>query len=145
MALTPELFDGSASEEATQDVVITDAQPEPSKTWRLDYENKRIRRKIDGDDALLQYIQKALDTARNRFVIYDGTYGSELDDLIGQDLTADLMNTEIPRLVTEALIYDDRIEDITNIEITRGPDGVVYVSFTVIKTEGGFLDAEVNI
>src|SRR5690625_4377760 len=115
MALTPQGFE--VEEQSEADVFLTDEQAEPSKTWRLDFENGRIRGFIDEERAIRQYIQKALLTARNRFIIYDDQYGSELEDLIGQQLTTELIETEIPRLVREAIIYDDRIEDVSNIVI----------------------------
>lgn len=143
MALTPVTF--NLDEELAEDIVIIEALPKSSKTWALDFVNKRIGGRIDGDDALRQYVHKALITARNRFLIYDDTYGSELEDLIGQDLTPDLLETEIPRVVTEALIYDDRIADISDIEITRDSSDKLYVTFTVVKTDGGSIEAEVSI
>src|SRR5690606_29455088 len=104
MALTPETFE--VDEETTQDVEVVDTHPEPSKTWRLNYATGRIGGFIDGDEALRQYIRKAIATARNRYIIYNDEYGSELEDLIGLDLTTQIIETEIPRLVRESIEYD---------------------------------------
>lgn len=133
MALTPQGFE--VDEEVTEDVVITESQPAPSKTWRLDFENGRIRGFIDNERAIRQYVRKALLTARNRFIIYDDQYGSELESLIGQQLTTALIETEIPRLVREAIVYDDRIDNVTNISVERMNDDVL-VTLTVELVSG---------
>lgn len=118
-------------------VVTTDeiATVEPSKTYRLSYESNEISGLIDGEEALRQFIVKAITTARFRFLIYDEQYGSELDELIGADVSLELLQMEIPRVITEALIYDDRVADVTDFEVTRDGDKL-FVSFRVITSEG---------
>lgn len=134
MALTPETFD--IDEEVVQDVEVVDSQPEPSKTWRIDFANGRIGGFIDGEESIRQYIRKAIATARNRYIIYDGDYGSELEDLIGQSLTTELMESEIPRLVYEAIAYDDRIEEVVIDAVERlGSDVHVLVTVTTVLGE----------
>ncbi|KQL18863.1 DUF2634 domain-containing protein [Cytobacillus solani] len=108
---------------------------EPSKTYRLSYESNEISGLIDGEEALRQFIIKAITTARFRFLIYDEQYGSELDELIGADVSLELLQMEIPRVITEALIYDDRVADVTDFEVTRDGDKL-FVSFRVVTTEG---------
>lgn len=142
MALTPETFD--VDDEIAQDVEIVDTQPEPSKTWRLDFANGRIGGLIDGDESIRQYIRKAIATARNRYIIYDGDYGSELEDLIGQSLTTELMESELPRLIYEAIAYDDRIEDVAINEVRR-LESDVHVFVTVTTVLGEQITEEVAI
>jgi phage baseplate assembly protein W len=121
-----------------------EAQPEPSKTYRLDLESGEIGGLVDGDEALRQFIAKAIRTARFRFLIYDDDYGSELEDLIGEDVTPELLESEIPRVITEALIYDDRVAEVADFRIVRDGDKVT-VSFTVIQTNGEEISEEVAI
>jgi hypothetical protein len=128
-------------EEQTETTVVT---PEPTKTYKLDFENGVIGDFIDGDDALRQFIVKAIHTARFRYLIYDDQYGSELEDLIGADVTDAFLNEEIPRVIREALIYDDRIADVRDFVVRRESDRV-YVEFTVVKTDGDTLTEEVAI
>ncbi|WP_010495090.1 DUF2634 domain-containing protein [Paenibacillus elgii] len=109
--------------------------PAPSKTYALDFETGEISGLIDGPDAIRQFIRKAIATARFRFLIYDAQYGCELEDLIGQDVPMPLLQAEIPRVIREALIYDDRIADVGNFVIRREADAL-YVSFDVQTTEG---------
>lgn len=142
MALTPETFNEELDE--VTDVIITDSQPEPSRTWRLDFESGRIGGFIDGDEAIRQYIRKAIQTARNRYLIYDGDYGSELEDLLGRSVTPDLLDVELPRLVRESIEYDDRIASVTNIEVERIKDAL-YVSVTVETVLGEELTEEVTL
>jgi Protein of unknown function (DUF2634). len=122
----------------------TPPTPEPSLTYRLDYENGTIGGFIDGDEALRQFVIKAIQTARFRYLIYDDQYGSELEDLIGADVTDAFLNEEVPRVIREALIYDDRIADVRDFAVRREGDGV-FVEFTVVKTDGDTLTEEVTI
>lgn len=109
--------------------------PRPSKTYALDFETGDVGSIIDGPDAIRQFIRKAIATARFRFLIYDAQYGCELEDLIGQDVPLPLLQAEIPRVIREALVYDDRIADVGNFVIRREADAL-YVSFDVQTTEG---------
>lgn len=142
MALTPINFATDTEEVQT----VSTTQPvQPSKTWRMDLESGRIDGFIDDKDAVRQYIKKALMTARNRYLIYDEFYGEEIRDLIGHGLTPTLMDVEIPRLVREAIQYDDRIDAIPNVEVTRfGSDGIL-VAVTVELVDGDLLTEEVAI
>jgi phage baseplate assembly protein W len=137
MALSPL----QPAEEQNEVVATT---PEPSLTYRLDFTNGAIGGLIDDDDALRQFIIKAIKTARFRYLIYDDQYGSELEDLIGADVTEAFLKEEIPRVIREALIYDDRIADVRDFIITRKGDEV-YIEFTVEKTDGDTLTEEVTI
>lgn len=128
-------------EEQTGTTAVT---PEPTKTYKLDFENGVIGDFIDDDEALRQFIVKAIRTARFRYLIYDDEYGSELEDLIGADVTEAFLNEEIPRVIREALIYDDRIADVRDFAVRREGDGV-FVEFTVVKTDGDTLTEEVTI
>jgi phage baseplate assembly protein W len=135
MALSPLQPQEERSEVVTQ-------PPEPSLTYKLDETNGTISELIDGDEAIQQFIAKAIRTARFRYLIYDDDYGSELEDLIGEDVTDAFLNEEIPRVIREALIYDDRIADVRDFIITRKGDEV-YIEFTVEKTDGGTLEVTI--
>ena len=81
----------------------------PTKTWKMCLRTQRIVESINDEEALEQFVFKALRTARYRYRIFDGEYGSEIISLIGSNLTKELVEAEIPRKVEDALIYDDRI------------------------------------
>lgn len=101
-----------------------EAPTEPSKTFRLDLSANRIGNLTDQIEALKQAIAKAILTPRSRHIIYDDNYGCELWDLIGADVTTAYIDAEIPRMVREAIIYDDRINNVTTVEITRDGDAI---------------------
>lgn len=146
MSLTPIEYEILAEEEDALDL-DTDALPEieTSRTWRMDLENGRLRTFIDNEEAIRQYIRKALMTSRNRYLIYDDTYGEELRDLIGQNLTQDLMNVEIPRVVREAIEGDDRIQEVSDVTVTQYNSDGVLIEVSVITVAGLYITEEVTV
>lgn len=146
MSLTPIEYEILAEEEDALDL-DADTLPviESSRTWRMDLENGRLRTFIDDEDAIRQYIRKALMTSRNRYLIYDDTYGEELRDLIGQNLTQDLMNVEIPRVVREAIEGDDRIQEVSDVTVTQYNSDGVLIEVTVITVTGLFIAEGVTV
>ena len=121
-------------------------QVQPSRTYALNFDTGEVGGIIDGEAAIRQAIRKAIMTARFRYLIYgyEHLYGCELEDLIGQDLPIELLNAEVPRLISEALLVDDRIEDVYNFTIERKGDGL-YVSFFVDTMDGGTISEEVTV
>jgi phage baseplate assembly protein W len=119
------------------------AVPLPSKTYALDLGAEEIGGVIDGIDAVKQFIRKAIATARFRFMIYSADYGSEIDALIGQDVPDALLQAEIPRVIIDALIYDDRILGVSGFIIERVADGL-YVTFAVDSIYGA-VNGEVTL
>lgn len=118
-----------------EDEDISRDEIQPTKTFRLDRNNGRIVGQIDEVEALEQFIMKALRTARNRYLIYDDQYGNELEDFIGQDKSLSLAVSEIPRLIREALIYDDRIYNVLS-TVTEVQGDKVYVDVKVDSVYG---------
>ncbi|MEK3995454.1 DUF2634 domain-containing protein [Psychrobacillus sp. FSL K6-2365] len=137
MAIIPQSL-----EEAELEVVEIEVQIEPSLTYSL--LPNSIGGKIDGLEAIRQFIAKAIKTARDRFLIYDDQYGCDLESLIGANVTRELLDEEIPRVITEALIYDDRISDVVDFVITN-EDDKVFVSFTVLLVNGEQVESEVEL
>lgn len=115
----------------------------PSKTYAINFTTGDIGGEVDGLEAIKQYVVKAIKTARFRFPIYDTDYGSEIDDLIGQDVSIALLETEIPRVIEEAILYDDRVISVYDFELTREGDRL-YVSFYV-ETAESTIPMEVTI
>jgi phage baseplate assembly protein W len=127
-----------------EDELTNETVQKPSLTYLLDLENGTLsRQKIDGETAIRQFIQKTIKTARFRYLIYGDEYGCELEELIGQDVTLELLEQEVPRVITEALIYDDRISDVGDFVIVR-TGGTVHISFTVTTVTGQTLIEEVS-
>lgn len=114
----------------TEELAEEQTDEQPLKTYGLDFDNGVIGGTIDGMTAIRQFVMKAIKTARFRFAIYDDDYGCEIDDLIGSDVPFELLETEVPRVIEEALIYDDRINDVYDFELTREGDRL-FVSFFI--------------
>ncbi|WP_334075459.1 DUF2634 domain-containing protein [Paenibacillus sp. A14] len=116
----------------------------PSRTYLLDFESGQVKEKIiDGQEAIKQSIQKAILTARYRYLIYNSQYGCEIETLLGQDISPQLLHSEITRVITEALKEDDRIQAVEQFQIERESDKL-FVTFTVITAEGA-IEQEVSI
>lgn len=120
--------------------VVADYEDElaPSKTYRLDPENKRITGFIDGVEAIRQYIYKVLSTERASFSIYgteDGiNYGIEKDRFIGKNLS--FITSDIERTIKDALMQDERILGIKDFSIKEPQGDSLEVDFTVVTILG---------
>lgn len=90
---------------------------------------------VEGIEALKVWIQKTIRTARYRFPIYTFQYGCELEEIIGKDIPRAVLESEVRRVIREALIYDDRIADVRDFKLERGRDWLI-VEFTVITALG---------
>ena len=117
------------------DIVIAS---QPSKTWIIDRSTMQVACMDEGLEAVRQAVEIALDVERFRWTIYSANFGSELDELIGQDEA--LITAEIPRLVEGALSQDDRVIQVEDYVFTRtGPDSM-HVSFTVRTVYGNLIE-----
>jgi phage baseplate assembly protein W len=111
----------------------------PSKTYSINFETGDIsRKKIDGLEAIKQFALKAIQTPRFKHWIYSNEFGCEVMDLIGRGFTKAFMESEMERMIEDALIYDERIEQIENFDGAIREDKL-EVSF-IVKTVEGFLE-----
>lgn len=99
----------------------------------LTLNEQNLMRKLDGREALEQSINRVLTTQRYRYTIYDHRYGLEYDDLIGQPY--EYVRAELPRRIAEALLEDDRINEVNNFEISKEADNL-YIQFNVNTVHG---------
>ncbi len=114
-----------------------DTPRETSATFRFDFETNRITNEIiDGLPAIEQFIYLTLRTRRFIHPIFPDDTGEEVHDCVeNPENTLAYKKSEIPRLIEEALIYDDRIERVYGFVITEVEDSL-YVSFEVDTVEG---------
>ncbi|MCP1461951.1 hypothetical protein J3D57_003921 [Bacillus amyloliquefaciens] len=78
----------------------------------------------------------ALYTERYSYSIFSHDIGNELQEFFSDNETTDAYKKmEIPRLIEEALIYDDRISSVTDFEIDKSGNRFI-VSFIVETGEG---------
>lgn len=108
-------------------------ETEPNKTYYLNIENNTITGFCDGIEAIKQAIYKILNTERFDYLIYSWNYGIEFKNLIGEPKT--YVIPELERVITEALLQDDRIEEVTNFEFISEKN-IVNVKFKVITKLG---------
>ena len=110
-------------------------QQQPSLTWKLDLENKRITQMVDGLEAVKQAAFIILETERFAYLIYSFSFGSELQGLIGKSPL--FVQSEVRRLIREALLQDDRITDVRDLTFQSNGDSML-VEFTIVTIFGDF-------
>lgn len=110
----------------------------PTRTYCLNFDNNVIENYCDGVDAIRQAILKALLTRRFTFLIYGSDYGSEIQSLVGKNVSTQFIESDIERLLTEALTSDSRVLSVEDIDFSFSGDEV-NISFSV-KTVLGYLE-----
>lgn len=107
-----------------------------SQTYRLDFATGKISSGvIDDEEALRQYIVKALMTPRDEYAIYTEDYGSELEELIAEQEGPDYILAEAPRIIADALENDDRVVSVDDVVVTLDGD-TLNASITVSSIYG---------
>lgn len=106
---------------------------QPSRTYKLHYEDGRIVGYTDGIDAVKQAVFKILQTTRGDHYIYNYDYGFQ--SMLYLDAAA--FQVEMSRQLVEALLQDDRILSVENIVFSFDGDSAL-ITFTVVSTFGTF-------
>ena len=119
------------------------AREKPSLTYALDLDRGRIIGKADGLKATEQAIRKAIITPRWKCLVYDNQYGSELkNEITAKDASRELIETEIPRMVEDALKPDTRVLRVHSFNFSFEEDKC-YISFTAETVYGTTVIEEV--
>lgn len=124
-----------------KDILQIDESTEPSNTFFIDFEKGRISGFVDEREAVKQAIMLILNTERYKFLIYSWNYGVELEELIGTH--PDIVEDEVERLISEALLQDDRITAVYDFEFSRNRD-TLLVNFKVDSIYGD-IDIETEV
>lgn len=96
---------------------VTEAEEQPSLTYRLDLDNGRIVGKVDELEAVNQAIRKAIITPRFKCLIYDNQYGSEIEEaIITKDASPDYIEAVTEGFIKDALRPDTRILSVYDFE-----------------------------
>ncbi|MBS5284779.1 MAG: DUF2634 domain-containing protein [Clostridiales bacterium] len=105
------------------------------REYAYDFENQCLKLKdgntylVEGNEALRIWIYFALGTARYRYMAYDRAFGSEIEEkLIGQPLGDDVTRMEMERYITEVLMCNPYIQELSDFEFEPIPSGI-RVSF----------------
>ena len=115
-------------------------EEQPSKTYKMNLEQMTIGGWIDGVEAVKQSVYKILNTERFDYLVYNWNYGSELNELMGEQIA--FVNSKIEQKITDALLQDERIKKVSNFTFSSSK-GEVIVEFTVITSEGTFMAEKV--
>ncbi|AIZ61305.1 DUF2634 domain-containing protein [Bacillus sp. FSL R5-0432] len=128
MALSPE-------EEIEE--VEEDEEVETSTTYRIDFETGRLTGEtISGIEAIRQFIYMTLRTERYAHPIYSHDIGTEIQELLTDtEATDEYKEMEIPRLLEEALLVDERIDHIEELEVTKQNDSF-HIKLAIVTDEG---------
>ncbi|GLJ00775.1 phage portal protein [Bacillus pumilus] len=128
MALSPE-------EEIEE--IEEDEEVETSTTYRIDFETGRLTGEtISGIEAIRQFIYMTLRTERYAHPIYSHDIGTEIQELLTDtEATDEYKEMEIPRLLEEALLVDERIDHIEELEVTKQNESF-HVKLAIVTDEG---------
>lgn len=114
-------------------------QEQPSKNYKMYFDEEVINGFRDEIEAMKQVIFKILNTERYQYIIYSWNYGIELEDLFGEPVS--YVCPELERRITEALVQDDRIESVDSFSFDLSQKRKVHVTF-IVHTVFGDVEAE---
>ena len=107
---------------------------QPTNTFLIDWSSGQISGMDEGLKAMRQAVEIVLQNERFRWQIYDSNFGTELEDLIGEEY--DYIVSQLPRRIEEAFSMDSRILSIENFQFAEQGSGKVTVSFDVVTVYG---------
>ena len=117
------------------DIVVAS---QPSKTWIIDRNTMQVSGMDKGLEAVRQAVEIALNVERYKWTIYSTNFGSELNDLVGEDEA--YIIAEIPRLVEGALSPDNRVVGVDGYVYQKTDTNSMTVSFTVHTVFGDLVE-----
>lgn len=118
----------------TEDIEIQSQADQTSRTYRIDFNTNRITGYIDDIEAVKQAIYKILQTDRFYYLIYSWDYGLEKENLFGQSV--DVLKSELERIITEALLIDERITEIMDFKLNMVDKRTAAAEFTAVSIFG---------
>jgi len=124
--------------------------PQYGKSWFFDFAKGDFITdgagrvvQTDGHTAWAHWCVKAVLTQRFAYLVYDSNYGGEIEQALHQpDRRA--VESEVERVITEALLVDPRTESVKDFEFDWLGDNL-YVAFTVTPTIGTSERLEVKL
>ena len=113
----------------------------PTKTFLIDWSSRQIAGMDEGLPAMRQAVEIIFQNERFEWQIYSSNFGSELDNLVGEEL--DFIESELPRRIEDAFSSDSRILSVENFEFSETEMGELVCRFDV-RTVYGTLREEVK-
>lgn len=84
--------------------------------WGVDFKTGQLTgRIVEGAEAIKVWAWNALKTQRYRYPIYSWYYGSDLEELIGNQYSEEYIKAEVQRMLEECLLENPNIEEVTDI------------------------------
>ncbi len=111
---------------------------QPTNTFLIDWSSGQIIGLDDGLEAMRQAVDIILQNERFHWQIYDSNFGTELEDLVGEEY--DYIVSELPRRIEEAFSLDNRILSVDNFTFSKQGQSTLTVSFDVITVFGTFTE-----
>ena len=133
--LTQEITETTYPNSTYKIIVRHDPYADPAKAV------DRISGYVDDLESVKQAIYLILGTERYQFPIYSWDYGVELIDLFGKPMP--YVMSELPRRIKDALIQDNRIEDVVDFEFEINGNKL-HTTFTVV-TNLGNIETELEV
>lgn len=116
-------------DDAELDVEVEEDK-EPSD-YEIDFETGKLTgRIITGLPAIKQWVMIVLGTDKYYYTQYSWDHGCELRDLIGKGFKQDYIESEVKRIITDALSMSNDIQGISNLEVSYEGD-TLTVAFTI--------------
>lgn len=134
--------DNIVNNDDADDVLPDDFSEETLPTTTFKISGGRVIGVVDDYDAMVQAIDKIMQTERFVFPIYSEDYGNDLEDLVGADF--DYIKVEAERLIDEALSADDRVTGVYVDDIYKVSDDSVQITGSV-ETIFGNVDFEKGV
>lgn len=108
----------------------------PTNTFIIDWSSCQIAGMDSGLTAMRQAVDIILQNERFEWQIYSSDFGSELEDLVGDEY--DFIVSELPRRIEDALSIDERVLSVTNFSFSNKGNGAMTCKFDVVTVFGTF-------
>lgn len=124
-----------------ESITLKDKKPTQFKgSYAFNFETGEFIKNSDGSiakvndfEAYVQWCQKAMMTARFKYIAYSNRYGEESRNIIGSNLDNNAIELELKRITKESLMVHPRTKDVDNFQFRWG-NGEVYYDYEVITT-----------
>ena len=118
------------------DEIDTEQEEKEPKEYEIDFTTGKLTgRTITGLKAIEQWIYITLATDRYFYTQYSWNHGSELNTLIGKNVSQAYVESEVKRMIEDALSQNEYILGIDDLECNITND-VLTASFKVLTTYG---------
>lgn len=129
-----------------QEVLESAESLESYQDFRIDPQTMTLNGMVTDEQAVMQSIYLLLSTPRYTSPIFTRDIGTDIHELIGYNI--DVVYRELPQMVKDCLEVDDRIKEVSDIEIQEIEDGrVAIVNFVVDTIYGEYVvnNATINM